>query len=80
MAIAANITSFVTFGILWFVSRRWNGLYGHINDLGSYVAWGSICSLVGLITGWFGIGWRLIFALVMSALWFTFWLWQSKAV
>jgi len=61
VAIAANITSFVTFGILWFVSRRWDGLYGHIKDLGSYVAWGSICSLVGLIAGWFGIGWRRIF-------------------
>jgi hypothetical protein len=74
------MASFVTFGILWFVSRRWDGLYGHINDLGSYVAWGCICSLVGLSAGWFGIGWRRIVALVMSALLFMFWLWQSKAV
>jgi hypothetical protein len=66
--------------IFWRISMRWDGLYGHINDLGRWVTWGFLLSMTAFALAWFGRSWQRIAALAVSAAIAYFWYGQGMAV
>ncbi len=80
IGVAGNAVSLLLVFGLWHVAAKWNGLYGHVSNLGWYVAWGALASLVGFVFSWFGCRWLRIISLVVSLVLFYFWYLNGSAV
>ncbi|AFL89839.1 hypothetical protein Terro_3625 [Terriglobus roseus DSM 18391] len=80
IAVFADGLSILCMAALRIVSRHWDGLYGHVNDLSLWVGRGAILALLSFCLCWFGNGWRRIAALVAALACFGVWLRESSSV